>query len=271
MSTVDLQDKKVPTVSVTPTANENATGLHPDANKKEESKVEDPLLSPIPPQSPCTDGKTLSSASSSPVKRTFTGNSTDEEKQQQIKDRKSKRSRILDIAQRITSLILSIIILAVMSHAYVVFRKNKDVTHDGTRIYPTFMQLWPTYMMITAGAITVVINLLTVIWRIQGTTLDMTLISTSEKYWDYALHGINFAIWVASTSSFKITKNYGPAADPNVLWGYVCSPTATQLSESYPEIVRFYVQCEIQTVSFWMSVTSIIVEGFAILTKLLVR
>jgi hypothetical protein len=101
-------------------------------------------------------------------------------------------------------------------------------------------------MMITAGAITVVINLLTVFWRIQGTTLDMTLISTSEKYWDYALHGINFAIWVASTSSFKITKNYGPAADPNVLWGYVCSPTATQLSESYPDIVKFYVQCEIQ-------------------------
>ncbi len=101
-------------------------------------------------------------------------------------------------------------------------------------------------MMITAGTITVVINLLTVFWRIQGTTLDMTLISTSEKYWDYALHGINFAIWVASTSSFKITKNYGPAADPNVLWGYVCSPTATKLSESYLEIVRFYVQCEIQ-------------------------
>jgi hypothetical protein len=104
----------------------------------------------------------------------------------------------------------------------------------------------PTYMMITAGAITVLINLLTVFWRIQGTTLDMKLISTSEKYWDYALHGINFAIWAASTTSFKITKNYGPAADPNVLWGYVCSPKATQLSETYPEIVRFYVQCEIQ-------------------------
>jgi hypothetical protein len=80
MATVDLQDKKVPTVSVTPTADENPSGIHPDANKKEESKVEDPLLSPSPPQSPYTDGKTLSSAGSSPVKRTFTGNSTDEEK-----------------------------------------------------------------------------------------------------------------------------------------------------------------------------------------------
>jgi hypothetical protein len=80
MSTVDLQDKKVPTVSVIPTSDENASGLHPDANKKEESKVEDPLLSPSPPQSPFTDRKTLSSASSSPMKRTFTGNSADEEK-----------------------------------------------------------------------------------------------------------------------------------------------------------------------------------------------
>jgi hypothetical protein len=101
-------------------------------------------------------------------------------------------------------------------------------------------------MMITAGAITVVINLLTVFWRIHGTTRDETLISTSEKYWDYALRGINLAIWVASTSSFKITKNYGPPSKPDVLWGYVCSPTATQLSESYPEIIRFWVQCEVQ-------------------------
>jgi hypothetical protein len=80
MSTVDLQDKQVPTVSVIPTADENASGLHPAANTKEESKVEDPLLSPSPPQTPFTDRKTLSSTSSSPVKRTFTGNSTDEEK-----------------------------------------------------------------------------------------------------------------------------------------------------------------------------------------------
>jgi hypothetical protein len=80
MSKVDLQDKKVPTVSVTPTADENVSGLHPAANKMEGSRVEDPLLSSSPPQSPSTDGKTVSSASSSPVKRTFTGNSTDEEK-----------------------------------------------------------------------------------------------------------------------------------------------------------------------------------------------
>jgi hypothetical protein len=67
--------------------------------------------------------------------------------QQQTDKPKKKKSleqkkNILDAAQRIFSLIISIIILAVMAHAYVVFRHNKDVTHDGTRIYPTFMQLW---------------------------------------------------------------------------------------------------------------------------------
>jgi hypothetical protein len=101
-------------------------------------------------------------------------------------------------------------------------------------------------MMITAGAITVVLNLATLIWRIHGTKRDLSLITASEKYWDYALHGINFAIWLASSTSFKVTKNWGPAADPDVLWGYTCSPTANQLSQSYPGIVRFFVQCEIQ-------------------------
>jgi hypothetical protein len=101
-------------------------------------------------------------------------------------------------------------------------------------------------MMITAGAITVVLNLATLIWRIHGTKRDLSLITASEKYWDYALHGINFAIWLASSTSFKVTKNWGPTADPDVLWGYTCSPTANQLSQSYPGIVRFFVQCEIQ-------------------------
>jgi len=103
--------------------------------------------------------------------------------------------------------------------------------------------------MIAAGAITVALNLATLIWRVHGTTRDLSLITASEKYWDYALHGINFAIWAASTTSFRVTKNWGTATNPNVLWGYTCSPTATQLSQSYPEIVRFYVQCEIQVFS----------------------
>jgi hypothetical protein len=101
-------------------------------------------------------------------------------------------------------------------------------------------------MMISAGAIEVALNLAIVIWRIHGTTRDIYLITASQKYWDYALHGINFALWLATSTSFRISKNWGPAADPNVLWGYTCSLTATELSKSYPEIVRFWVQCEVQ-------------------------
>jgi hypothetical protein len=67
--------------------------------------------------------------------------------QQANKPKKNKKSleqkkNILDVAQRICCLIISIIVLAVMAHAYIVFRNNQDVTHDGIRIYPTFMQLW---------------------------------------------------------------------------------------------------------------------------------
>ena len=131
--------------------------------------------------------------------------------------------------------------------------------------------------MITAGAITVLVNLLAVAWRIHGTVRDLTLIQQSGKYWDYALHGINFVVWLASTTSFKITKNWGPAADPNVLWGYVCSPTAQQLNASYPEIIRFYVQCDIQVCYFrfaqygeersWGEMTNVLmmkIDGFVL-------
>jgi hypothetical protein len=133
-----------------------------------------------------------------------------------------------------------------MAHAYVVFRQNENVTHDGTRIYPTFMQLWPTYLMIATGAITVALNALVLYWKVHNTVRDLVLIDTSTAVWDYASRGVNFALWLGTSSSFQISKNWGPAANPNVLWGYVCSPTAAQLSAAFPEIIRFYVQCEIQ-------------------------
>jgi hypothetical protein len=78
-----------------------------------------------------------------------------------------------------------------MAHAYATFRANKNVTVGGVSIYPTFMQLWPTYMMITAGAITVVLNSLVVYWRIRGTAKDLKREEMYNKFWDYALHGIN--------------------------------------------------------------------------------
>jgi len=43
-----------------------------------------------------------------------------------------------------------------------------------------------------------------------------------------------------------VTKNWGSAVNPNVLWGYTCSATANHMSQSFPDIIRFYAQCEIQ-------------------------
>jgi len=278
MTTVHLGDAKGPVSKASPVPVNEKANYHvveyeePPSASTLGSRQHDPLLGSKPPQSPVPDEKTLSSAGSTPLKDEFPEqHQTDEERQEEEAATKKKalehKKRILDIAQRTTSLILSIIILTVMAHAYVVFRQNENVTHDGTRIYPTFMQLWPTYLMIATGAITVALNALVLYWKVHNTVRDLVLIDTSTAVWDYASRGVNFALWLGTSSSFQISKNWGPAANPNVLWGYVCSPTAAQLSAAFPEIIRFYVQCEIQTVSFWLSVSAVIVEGFGFLTK----
>jgi len=135
-----------------------------------------------------------------------------------------------------------------MSHAYITFLANKDVTADGVAIYPTFMQLWPTYLMIVAGALTVLLNSVVVFWRVHGTMKDLARIEIYGKYWDYALHAVNGLVWLATSMSFRLSKNLtvGGAADPDALWGYVCSETATELSKTYPQILRFWVQCNVQ-------------------------
>lgn len=100
--------------------------------------------------------------------------------------------------------------------------------------------------MITAGALTVLINACVVGWRIHGSVKDFHREELYNKYWDYALHGVNGLIWLGTSTSFGVSKNWGPATDPNVLWGYTCSSTASNLTETYPQIVKFYVQCELQ-------------------------
>jgi len=129
-----------------------------------------------------------------------------------------------------------------MTHAYLTFLANKDVTAGGQAIYPSFMQIWPTFIMITAGAITVLLNTCIVFWRAHGTIKDLKREEMYNKMWDYALHGINvrdilslydiawkgkgcnadkkqFVVWLVSSTSFGVSKNWGPATDPNVLWG----------------------------------------------------
>ncbi|PVH76977.1 hypothetical protein DL98DRAFT_591668 [Cadophora sp. DSE1049] len=242
---------------------------------RDDEKRDSTLLSP-------TSDVTSSPTTPSPLKSEFSRNSIDEEKAQTTTSpssplltpkelKNAQRQRLIDLLQRITALALSIIILGVMTKAYVTYRANQNVTAGGVSIYPTFMQLWPTYMMLVAGAVTVALNACVVVWRVRGTMKDLEREEVYNKVWDYVLHGITFSIWLASSTSFRITKDWGPAADPNVLWGYVCSPTAKQINAEFPEVVKFYAECQVQTVSFWMSVSAVIVEGFAVATKIFVR
>ncbi|KAH9213483.1 hypothetical protein DL95DRAFT_506279 [Leptodontidium sp. 2 PMI_412] len=256
---------------------EDRTETHIDSTHPD-SKVDEadlPLLSQNSLLSPSSDITDLALTTPSPSKSTFSRLSIDEEKfspPATLKQTKAlHRQRILDISQRATSLILSIIILVVMANAYRTFLANKNVTAGGQAIYPTFMALWPTYMMIAAGAVTVVLNACVVFWRVRGHIKDEKREEMYNKAWDYLLHGINCGIWLASSSTFHASKNLGGAIDPNALWGYTCSPTAKKLNEQFPEIIKFYVQCQVQTVSFWMSVSAVLVEGFAVLTKVFVR
>jgi len=86
MSTVDLSDNKSPISSVSPISENEKADYHvveheePHLASTEESKQQDPLIGSKPPQSPNPDDKTLSSASSTPLKESFPEHQTDEEK-----------------------------------------------------------------------------------------------------------------------------------------------------------------------------------------------
>ena len=106
MTTVHLDDTKGPVSKVSPVSVDEKADYHvveyeePHSASTEGAKQHDPLLGPKPPQSPIPDDKTLSSASSTPLKEKFPEPQTDEEKVSLVVNAPSQTNNMIATIRR---------------------------------------------------------------------------------------------------------------------------------------------------------------------------
>jgi len=179
-----------------------------------------------------------------------------------------KRLRRLRAVQRTSNLLISIVVLGIMLNTYLTFSFHRTDSSSGTTlaIYPTQPILWPTYMMLSTSAVSMVFNCSILVAYCCGVAAS-NKVSSYSSYWGYFVHVLNFAVWIATSTTFKMME--GGASDvppPRDLWGWTCSDAASALVQ---KTVNFDLQCTTQQVSFAVGLVNAGLEIFSIVITII--
>jgi hypothetical protein len=162
--------------------------------------------------------------------------------------RMKRKIRRLRIIQRMLNLIISTVVLGFMVNAYVTFANHRTIQSGGQTIpiYPVNPITWPTYMMIAAGAVSILFNttiMTAYCWGVGAANM----ITKWANYWNYFMHVVNIVIWLATSTTFRMVQGAPDAVPPpRDIFGWTCSNASDQLSSEYTLPVNFNLQCETQ-------------------------
>jgi len=162
--------------------------------------------------------------------------------------RMKRNIRRLRIIQRILNLIISIVVLGFMVNTYVTFANHRTIQSGGQTIpiYPVNPITWPTYMMIGAGAVSILFNTAIMIAYCRGVGAA-NRITQWANYWNYLMHVVNIVIWLTTSTTFQMVQGAIDAVPPpRDLYGWSCSNATDRLSSEYKLPVNFTLQCETQ-------------------------
>lgn len=175
-----------------------------------------------------------------------------------------RRLRRLRVVQRSCNLAASIMVLGVMLDTFLSFVIHKTAKSGDTTIsiYPSHPVLWPTYMMIGTASVSILFNGLVVISYFWGIAAA-NRISSYSKYWGYSIYVVNFGVWLATSTAFKMLQDTSGSQSSD-LWGWTCSDLASGIQQEVNNVVNFDLQCTTQLASFAVGLVNAGLELFGI-------
>jgi hypothetical protein len=151
--------------------------------------------------------------------------------------------------QRSFSLTMSTLVLGIMLNTYITYMKNKTTQSSGQTValYPINPVTWPTYMMIATSSVSLFFNALIMAGYACGGTKKANTMSMYSGYWGYLVYIINFGVWLATMTTFKMMQgDAGEVPPPSDLWGWTCSDAVDELVHKINSPVDFDLQCTTQ-------------------------
>jgi hypothetical protein len=158
-------------------------------------------------------------------------------------------------------------VLGIMLNTYITFATHKTAQADDgitISIYPSKPLLWPTYLMLTTSAVSMLFNfciLISYFWGVRSANR----VDTYASYWGYLVYAVNAAVWLASSTTFKMLEG-DPSGSPSDLWGWSCSDLASEIQEKINGAVNFDLQCTTQVCPLY-SLFHVLTTPFSFLSR----
>ena len=207
-----------------PYDNQHATSHH---GKK--PKVNEPFLDPNP----------LSDSELGPQAHVADGTDRLDERKTQ---KSLRRQRIVKLATKATTVVFTSIMLGIMLYMLIIFNQTKNVIRDGRGPWPSDSKVWPTYMLLAASALSLLVAVVSLVFYCCN-------YERAQQSWKLALakNVMHVLIWITVSAIYRYEKNLHEK--PNDLWGWACSPKAQAIQAEFQSVINFKPLCTAQ-VSF---------------------
>ncbi|CAG8955691.1 hypothetical protein HYFRA_00010957 [Hymenoscyphus fraxineus] len=191
-------------------------------------------------------------------------------KDEKLHERVSLKVRVEKIRKRLSALsalsrglssITNLIMFVFMAFTIFTFYSTRDEQALGRSIWAKDQKTWPTFLVLAASFVTFCASLLALL-------LFCCCFKRAANSWKVVVftYAIQIAMWLLVTFLYRYEKRL------NDLWGWSCSDIAWELQHKGNASVNFDRLCDIQTVTWYISLIETIAKIlFAITSFILLR
>ena len=162
-----------------------------------------------------------------------------------------KRLRTIRLVVRLLAFALSGFMLYSQVYMLNKYLTTKGIIVEGRNAWATSTSLWPTLVLLSTSAVTVLITGITLIsyaWGVKQANWAAMRIYVPWVVTELVGH---LAVWIATTVAYRAGKT---GSD---LWGWSCSDKASAIQIHFPD-VNFGFSCGLQSDAWFVSIAQVV-------------
>ncbi|EWC44996.1 hypothetical protein DRE_06276 [Drechslerella stenobrocha 248] len=164
--------------------------------------------------------------------------------------RRQKQVQGVRVFERVINLLSSTVITAIMAYTLEQYLVTKNEVVNGVGPFGANPKLWPTYVMLSVGVVTLLFNLSVLLAYCCGSKAADKVAAKSIYIKLLSPIG-HLIVWGTTAASFNL------ASTGNDIWGFSCSedPSVVAIQEDFKK-VAYEQLCTVNTVSSYASIAT---------------
>ncbi|KAI0483110.1 hypothetical protein GGR56DRAFT_670910 [Xylariaceae sp. FL0804] len=171
------------------------------------------------------------------------------------------RVRLAKFALRGVSFSCSLIILAMLSASFTIFRATKDLTAESSLpAWAEGSQVWPQYLVLGASCVNLLICILIFVGYCRGGHYRAEKVGVYYTLFAVGWFIVSMIMWAAAAGILQLTKN--SPGNKNI-WGWAC--TQNTRSEVFQKKVDYALVCRLQNWSLICVIIEVVIDTITVI------